>query len=161
VADKSGWLSEEDYRKLLEGSMENPIPTADFILVREGEDGQDEFMLAKRTENPYKGSWFVAGGRIFDGEDVYEALQRNVNRELGIAITLEMVKLVCTMVVNNPPKMGIRWKSKWYFYTIRVGRSAEIRLNSENSRAKWFTRINRRWPKPVRVALLMAGFDYQ
>ncbi|MDP3770199.1 MAG: NUDIX domain-containing protein [bacterium] len=150
---KKGWLDEDVYRTLLENS---PIPTADFILIRKCENANREFLLTKRTENPYKGNWFVPGGRILKGERMADAVHRILRRELGI--TKAGISFIGCLDVWNPPKLGVRWHSIWHFYTAWVNHDAIFRLNNENAATKWFTSINPRWPAPVRKALGMAHF---
>ena len=113
MSKKRGWLSEGVYRTLLESA---PVPTADFILIRSS-NGRREFMLSKRTENPYRGTWFVPGGRIFKGERMEDAVRRNCERELGF--TPDEPRFVGCLDVWNPPKMGIRWHSIWHLHVNR------------------------------------------
>ncbi len=148
-----GWLSEEVYRILLKNS---PIPTADFILVRKGESEMREFLLTKRTENPYKGRWFVTGGRIFKDERMHVAVRRIMFRELGVSGG--EIQFIGCQDVLNPPKLGVYWHSIWHLHIVIVDYDVMFRLNSENAAVKWFTSINPRWPTPVKKALAMAGF---
>ena len=148
-----GFLSTEDYKTVLSCV---PIPTVDFILVRQAPGGR-EFLLGKRTEEPYRGKWFVTGGRINKNEQMADAVCRQVQRELGI--TDGVITLVGCLDVMNPPKMGIPWHSIWHFHTIAVAPDAVITPNKENKKVKWFSHVNPRWPLPVRQALAMAGFS--
>ncbi len=113
-------------------------------------------MLAKRAEEPYRGRYFVPGGKIIGSESVEDAVRRVMRRELGT--TRGDITFVGHFTVKNPPKMGIRWLSLWHFHLVEVPKDVIIRLNQENERVKWFTHIDPRWPAPVRHALESAGF---
>ena len=50
-------------------------------------DQSGRFLLGQRPEGkPYAGYWEVPGGKIEKGETVFEALKRELQEELGIAI---------------------------------------------------------------------------
>ncbi|MFC7069353.1 GDP-mannose mannosyl hydrolase [Halobaculum lipolyticum] len=61
-----------------------PIPSVDLV-VRSG----DGVVLARRTNEPAKGEWFVPGGRIRKGETLREAVHRVARIELGVDVTVE------------------------------------------------------------------------
>ncbi len=148
----NAFLSDATYATVLQSV---PIATVDFVLVRHTASGR-EFLLGKRTEVPYRGEWFVPGGRIFKGEKMEQAVYRQVHRELGVK-DCRAIFIGC-LDVMNPPKMGVRWHSIWHFHVVEVSEGVTIAPNKENKRVKWFSHINPHWPVPVKKALAMAGF---
>ena len=150
---KAGWLPDDAYRIVLKYV---PIPTVDFVIVR-GVDDRQEFLLGKRVEQPYKGSWFTLGGRIPKGERMDAAVRRHLKRELGIVNAPS--QFIGCQDVWNPPRMGVRSHSIWHIYLVELQECAEVKPNHENAKVKWFRSINPRWPLPVRQALTRAGFS--
>ena len=50
-------------------------------------DAQQHFLMGQRPPGkPYEGYWEFPGGKIEPGETIFEALQRELQEELGIAI---------------------------------------------------------------------------
>jgi 8-oxo-dGTP diphosphatase len=50
-------------------------------------DSEDRYLLGQRPEGkPYAGYWEVPGGKVEKGETVFQALQRELQEELGIDI---------------------------------------------------------------------------
>lgn len=137
------------------------VPTVDFIVTRLRPDGKKEFLLALRKEEPFKGTWFVPGGRILRGERISSALARQLKRELGIDIETCKVVSHGTVEVLNPPSEGGRpeWHSIWNLHEVQVPEGAEPRPLAENAKVKWFTEIDRDFPAPVIEALTKMGFD--
>jgi 8-oxo-dGTP diphosphatase len=50
-------------------------------------DAQQHFLMGQRPPGkPYEGYWEFPGGKVESGETIFEALQRELQEELGIAI---------------------------------------------------------------------------
>ena len=153
TSKKEGWLPVATYKIILASV---PIPTVDFVLVRRGKDRRREFLLVKRSEVPYRGCWFVPGGRILQGERRERAARRQLFREMGISP--KKLRLAGAQDGFHPPKHGIRWHSIMFIFVVQLPAGTILRRNHESSAAKWFQRINPRWPKATRDALFLAGF---
>ena len=65
----------------------NPALTVDAIIVKD-----DNIVLIKRLNNPYKDHWALPGGFVEYGEKVEDAAIREAKEETGLDI--ELVKLV-------------------------------------------------------------------
>jgi 8-oxo-dGTP diphosphatase len=51
-------------------------------------DSENRYLLGQRPEGkPYAGYWEVPGGKVEQGETIFQALQRELHEELGIEIT--------------------------------------------------------------------------
>ncbi len=140
-----------------------PVLTADFVVTRTV-DGQRQFGLGWRTEEPFQNTWFVPGGRVFWGEIVWNALRRNVHHELDFDIEAAGVAVKergVLPVLNPASKTGGRpepWVSYWNFHEIMVNKSVQVSPRAENARFGWFTEIDQSWPEPVKTVLLLIGF---
>jgi 8-oxo-dGTP diphosphatase len=60
-----------------------PAVTADIVLFREGESG-DEVLLIRRKKNPYGGYWAIPGGFVDKGEALDAAAKRELQEETGL-----------------------------------------------------------------------------
>lgn len=138
-----------------------PVPSADLVIVR-GRGKDKEFLLGKRTERPYRGTWFNPGGKILYGEKTENAARRVFCRELGVSANNSSFQFVDYQDVMNPPgELGVPYHSIWHIFLVRVRANTKFKPNKENAAVKWFREINPRWPACVRKSLLVAGFGYK
>lgn len=79
---KNQWIPEELFNKI-----QNVIPIVciDLVVVKESES---LVMLFKRKIPPEVGKWVNIGGRIFKGERLDEAIQRQANYEFGTTVSV-------------------------------------------------------------------------
>jgi colanic acid biosynthesis protein WcaH len=69
----------EYYKKIVEVL---PILCVDVII----KNGEGEYLLIKRANEPLKGQWWVIGGRVLKGESLEQAAKRKVKEEVGLEI---------------------------------------------------------------------------
>lgn len=139
-------------------------PTADLVVVRQVEDpvalGEREFLLTRRTEDPWKGNFFIPGGRIFPGLHPDEAAKQNCKRELGFVP--DRVQFMGFVPCFNPCQNDgdpTPYFTLCFIYVALLGSGVEISLNAENKEPTWFKSIQDSFPEPVKQALRMAGFS--
>ena len=77
----TGWIPDEDWATIVRSV---PIPSVDLVAVTD-----EGVVLAKRTNEPVSGEWFVPGGRIQKGESIAKAVHRVACEELGVKITIQ------------------------------------------------------------------------
>jgi len=101
------WIPEEDWTTVVESV---PIVSVDLVVTVENGGGDtaggggasgdaDEHheddgeragvVLARRTNEPAAGEWFVPGGRVRKGERLEGAIDRIAATELGVEVTVE------------------------------------------------------------------------
>ena len=61
----------------------------------------DRVLLTRRSVDPFHGLWIMPGGKIEHGEGILSALHREVQEEVGIAITVEGLIDVYEHVANG------------------------------------------------------------
>lgn len=85
-----------------------PIDVAVGVLIRA--DGK--FLITSRPEGkPYAGYWEFPGGKLEAGETVEQALQRELDEELGIHIHLNRVERWKELVMEYPHAVGLNAKA--------------------------------------------------
>ncbi len=80
----------------------NPIPAV-AALVRRGGD----LLLVKRAAPPLEGSWCLPGGFVESGEEVSEALARELLEETGLRVKTSHLVDVISFVDENPEGKGV------------------------------------------------------
>lgn len=134
-----------------------PIMTADFIPTRVN-NGTREFLLGLRAEEPFKGTWFVTGGRLNWGETTPVACKRHLERELGIT-NIEPVYIGQVSVINPESKARPLWHSIWNLHEVPVTMDTVVIISkTDNAKVAWFSKIQPEFPDPVKEALRMLGF---
>ena len=74
------WLSDDEWATIVRNV---PIVSVDLVVLTD-----DGVVLAKRTNEPAKGEWFVPGGRVRKGERLEDAVHRVAKEELGIEVEI-------------------------------------------------------------------------
>ena len=72
-------------------------------LVTQG----DRVLLIRRGVDPGKGRWALPGGYMDAGEMPVEALQRELNEEVGLAVTVQQLLDIYPMAGAQGPSRGI------------------------------------------------------
>ena len=144
--------SQKDFKKILELS---PRPCVEIILTRNKEK---EFLLAKRTENPYNKKYCVIGGSVFKKDrNIDESVKRELKRELGLK--MRKYKIAGVRKFNNlHSALGVKYSIISIICKMKSLPNDKITLNKENSDYKWFSKIEPNFPKQVKEILKEAGF---
>lgn len=71
--------------------MTAPVPKkrAETAVVAIIVDRRKRVLLTRRTRQPMAGMWHMAGGAVEFGETLEAALKRELDEELGIAVTIK------------------------------------------------------------------------
>lgn len=78
--DPVAWIPDDEWATIVQNV---PIVSVDLVVLTD-----DGVVLAKRTNEPAKGEWFVPGGRVRKGERLENAVHRVAKEELGIEIEI-------------------------------------------------------------------------
>jgi len=131
-----------------------PIACVDIVL----KDG-DSFLLAKRTNKPAQGQWFLLGGRILKGEKLYDAACRKIREETGIEITIEKMLGIDETMFPDGPFNDPTHTINIVFLATRKDPMSTITLDKQNSEYQWLSHIDGTWHPYVQKFLTLAGFD--
>lgn len=113
--------------------MPNIVSEITEIFIYKKVGRINKFLLLKRNESEiYAGIWSIAGGRIEEGEKIYEAAKREMMEETG----LEPVHFYSIDIVN-----GFYAKDKDTINLVPVflaeAGSQVVKLSSEHSEYLW------------------------
>jgi len=67
---------------------------------------KDEILLVNREKNPWKGSWNGVGGKRNLNEDIKDCIQREIEEETGILISLDQIEDKGYLTWNSFDAMG-------------------------------------------------------
>ena len=108
-----------------------PTVCVDLLVTNE----QKEYLLAKRTEKPAKGSWWFPGGRIHKGETWQECARRKGKEELGIDLPIGNIISVENYFADDADWHTVNLVVHAYF-SHRL-----IELDNTHEEFRWVSRI--------------------
>lgn len=147
-----GYIDEDLYRKIVEVM---PIPCVDLVVKNNG-----QFLLCKRINKPAQGEWWPPGGRILKGESSAEAAHRKIKEEIGVsAQNLEFLTIKDYFFKDSA--LGPSSHSVNSIYTAEIASKDSLLLDQQHSVFQWFSTIDKKWAKPVREILELAGYHYE
>lgn len=128
--------------------MENiALPTAGLVVVKENK------LLLAYSKN--KKAWYLPGGKIDNGENSLEAVQREILEELNVKLDTERLKYYCHITA---PAYGesanIIMEQDCYFYEL----TEIIEPNNEIDEVKFFD-IKMYQSEPAQVLGVLKVFD--
>ena len=128
-------VSERDYEIILENSI---ISAVDAVIYDE-----KRIFLAKRTQEPCKGEWWIPGGRQLKGESPEDAVIRKIKREIGIDIIVEKMIYVDDVIFDKTAlpnvKTGVHYVARVYLARLK-DRNQRISLDKTQREYGWFDR---------------------
>ena len=108
-------------------------------------------LLVRRAVNPAKGLWALPGGYMDAGELPEAAVQREVQEEVGLAITVDRLLAVYPMVNGAGPSQGIVLA----YQAHPLDRQTNLTPQDDVSEAGWFG------PEELPAALAFASTKTQ
>lgn len=130
-----------------------PIVCVDFVLKKD-----DSFLLAKRTNKPAQGQWFLHGGRIMKNETVEDAVLRKTKEEVDIEATIVKMLGVDETFFPDGPFDNSTHTINIVFLVVPANPESSITLDSQNEEYQWYTHIDDTWHPYVKKSLALAGF---
>ncbi|MEK7546606.1 MAG: NUDIX domain-containing protein [Patescibacteria group bacterium] len=130
-----------------------PIVCVDVVIT----NGK-KFLLAKRTNQPEKNKWWIPGGRILKNELLKDAAFRVLKQETGLRGKTAKF-LVFDELFHSPGYFpGATAHNIAFVFKMNISGNKKFNLDSQNSEAKWFSKIEPSWHPYVKRFLKEAGF---
>lgn len=105
-----------------------PIACVEAMIVM-----NKSLLLLRRRNDPARGQWWFAGGRIRKGESLEEALFREVKEETGLDVTAHKLVNLYSRVFPERHDIAIVFLCKC--------RGGKVVLNDEHSEHKLFKKV--------------------
>jgi ADP-ribose pyrophosphatase YjhB (NUDIX family) len=102
-----------------------PIVSVEALIVMDG-----ALLFLRRNNQPAKGEWWFAGGRIRRNENLEHALRREVKEETGLTVMSSKLINVYSRVFPERHDITIAYLCKC--------EKSEIKLNNEHSEYAFF-----------------------
>jgi len=139
-------IPDEVYEKILEYSV---ISAVDGIIFHNG-----KVLLAKRTQEPCKGEWWIPGGKQNKNELPEDAVKRKIKNEIGIDVKVEKMIGVYDVMFDKTAfpnvKTGVHYVARVYVVTPV---NLEIKLDSTQKEYRWINRVEEGLHDYVKTAL--------
>jgi 8-oxo-dGTP diphosphatase len=104
-------------------------------------EGPKGVLLALRNHPPFEGFWCLPGGHIEFGEDVEDALHREIREETGLTITDHRFLGYFTEYFPE-----LDWHAVALMFVVKV-KGSEVRQESEVKELRWFSKAELRQTK--------------
>jgi len=133
-----------------------PIITVDLV-VKSGFN----FLLVKRKNEPEANVWYFPGGRLFKNEHLLDAAKRKLREETGLSG--KNYKLLGIHEHFYNPKLsyfkGFGSHVLAVVYKVEVSKKGNIKLDSQSSDFKWFSKVEKYFPSYLKKFLKISGFS--
>jgi 8-oxo-dGTP diphosphatase len=96
-------------------------------------ESQKGVLLALRNHSPFEGFWCLPGGHIEFGEDVDDALYREIREETGLSIIDHRFLGYFTEYYPD-----LDWHAVALMFVVKA-QGVEVRQESEVKQLRWFT----------------------
>lgn len=80
---KSFWMSDDEYELV---TQKTPMPTVNLVILRKTKNSWELLLLIRKTGYA-KGDWCMIGGRVWKGETLQAAIQRQAN-DLAVKVKI-------------------------------------------------------------------------
>ena len=128
-----GHISDEEYQIILENSI---ISAVDAVIYND----KGQIFLAKRTQEPCKGMWWIPGGRQNKGEMPEEAVIRKIKGETGLDIEVERMIHTDDVIFDETPfpnvKTGVHYVARVYLARLKDS-SQKVALDQTQKEYFW------------------------
>lgn len=102
-----------------------------YLLLR---DAHPEYDFYKKY-----GPWDLPGGRVHLGEDLVEALKREVTEEIGSEVAYELKEVVSGCPIEIVKNLGEEAVYRVMLITLALYTGGEIKISEEHDQAEWKT----------------------
>jgi 8-oxo-dGTP diphosphatase len=110
--------------------MQKPVKATVGAVI----EGSRGVLLALRNHPPFEGYWCLPGGHIEFGEEVEEALYREIKEETGLSITNHSFLGYFTEYFPE-----LDWHAVALMFVVQA-EGSEARQESEVKELRWFSR---------------------
>lgn len=117
--------------------MKKNIQAVSLVLIH-----QSQTLVIQRSLElkVFPGYWGFPGGKIEKGESHWQAIQREIEEELGLLLDdSDEKRLIYLKKFITPDFNPYRFET--YFYQLEIDKKPELKLNSEIAFADWFDPI--------------------
>lgn len=129
------YLPNNLYRKILDNT---PVLCVDIYIYNRK---FKKFLLVKRNNEPEKNKYCCTGGRVFKGEDLFNAAVRKVKEELGVKIKkndLCFFGITSTFFKNSAfDGISSHTVNASFIYIVDDLNKFHIKLSNESSDFEW------------------------
>jgi ADP-ribose pyrophosphatase YjhB (NUDIX family) len=117
------------------GYIEQGFLAVRVVLSKE-EDGQQYFLLQKRTVVPYKGTLATPGDKVLFGEDMYDAARRAIFQQTDLECDVSLSGLKH----YKDSYLGRVVQDKYFFVFHATYRKGHLKTNGSKGTNLWLTR---------------------
>ena len=127
-------IPSNEYVKIVENM---PIVCIDGIIINS--DGK--FLLVKRENEPFKGEYWVPGGRLLKNETLENAVKRKMKQELGIEVKIQKLFGYFEDFYENTYNVQSGLHVVSFIFLLNTDEIENIKLDNQSSEWKWFNEL--------------------
>jgi len=112
--------------------------TSDVILIRTSVNKEDNVLLIKRKNNPYKEMWALPGGFLEMSETFKDAAYRELEEETGLKSGVANLRFLCILDAVDRDPRG-RTIDAVFMGSISEDQVIDVKAGDDAAEARWFS----------------------
>jgi len=129
------YLEKSFYKKAIE---KLPIICVDIVVV---DPTSLEYLLVLRDNEPYKGMFWVPGGRLYKGESFFQGAQRKCKEEAGIEVR-PLTLLSANSLIFEKSEWGCNTHTPTIGVVVLVNEKQSVHTDLHHNSFRWDSLFN-------------------
>ena len=112
-----------------------PAVAVDLIVIRCPDSAENELLLIRRGQDPFRGCWALPGGFVEENETLEQAAVRELQEETSVEVGMHCVsQFKAYSAVDRDPRTRVISVVFW----AKIADHGQVEAGDDAAEAKWF-----------------------